>query len=64
MEPMATLYALDSAARMAMFPKWAEESRQNVLNGTCKKDLLQAVDLVSDDRKRDGTNPTANQTTT
>ena len=61
--PLATLYALVSAARMATFPKWAEESRQAVLNGTFKTDLLQAVGLVSDERKRDATIPTANQAT-
>ena len=44
--PLATLYALVSAARMATFPKWAEECRQTVLNGTFKTDLLQAVDLA------------------
>lgn len=51
--PLATLYALVSAARMAAFPKWAEECRQNVLNGNFRTDLLQAVDLVIDGRKRD-----------
>ena len=49
--PLATLYALVSAARMATFPTWAEESRQAVLNGTFKTDLLQAVDLAGDGRK-------------
>ena len=62
--PLSTLYALVSAARMAMFPKWAEASRQTVLNGTFKTDLLQAVELVSDKRIRDATIPTANQATT
>ncbi len=61
--PLATLYALVSAARMVMFPKWAEESRQTVLNGTFKTDLLQAVDLASARRKRAATIPTANQAT-
>ena len=61
--PLATLYALVSAARMAMFPKWAEASRQTVLNGTFKTDLLQAVDLASARRKRAATIPTANQAT-
>lgn len=50
--PLATLYALVSAARMATFPRWAEESRQAVLDGTFKTDLLQAVDLASGERKR------------
>ena len=49
--PLATLYALVSAARMATFPKWAEACRQTVLNGTFKTDLLQAVDLAGDGRK-------------
>ena len=44
--PLATLYALVSAARMATFPKWAEESRRIVLNGTFNSDLLHAVDLA------------------
>ena len=61
--PLATLYALVSAARMVTFPKWAEESRQTVLNGTFKTDLLQAVDLASARRKRAATIPTANQAT-
>ena len=61
--PLATLYALVSAVRMAMFPKWAEESRQTVLNGTFKTNLLQAVDLASARRKRAATIPTANQAT-
>lgn len=51
--PLATLYALVSAARMATFPMWAEESRQTVLNGNFRTDLLLAVDLVIDGRKRD-----------
>ncbi len=61
--PLATLYALVSAARMATFPKWAEASRQTVLNGTFKTNLLQAVDLASARRKRAATIPTANQAT-
>lgn len=51
--PLATLYALVSAARMAAFPKWDEESRQTVLNGNFRTDLLQAVDLVIDGKQRD-----------
>ena len=51
--PLATLYALVSAARMATFPTWAEESRQTVLDGNFRTDLLQAVDFVIDGRKRD-----------
>ncbi len=50
--PLATLYALVSATRMPTFPKWAEESRQAVLNGNFRTDLLQAVDLVIGGRKR------------
>ncbi len=62
--PLATLYALVSAARMATFPRWAEESRQTVLNGAFKTDLLQAVDWVSAGKNRDARIPTANQATT
>ena len=62
--PLATLYALVSAARMATFPRWAEESRQAVLNGTFKTDLLQAVDLANDKTKRDATIPMANRAPT
>ncbi len=61
--PLATLYALVSAARMAGFPKWAEESRQTVLNGNFKTDLIQAIDLASARKKRAATVPTANQAT-
>ena len=50
--PLATLYALVSAARMATFPEWAEGSRQAVLNGNFRTDLLRAVDLAIDVRKR------------
>ena len=51
--PLATLYALVSAARMGTFPTWAEASMQTVLNGNFRTDLLQAVDLAMDGRKRD-----------
>lgn len=56
--PLATLHALVSAARMATFPKWAEESRQTVLNGNFKTDLLEAVDLANNQRKRGASSPT------
>ena len=59
--PLATLFALVSAARMDVFPKWAEGSRQSVLNGDFKTDLLQAVALASARRKRSPTMPMANQ---
>ena len=61
--PLATLYALVSAARMEPFPKWAKESRQAVLNGNFKTNLLQAIDLAGAKKKREATIPTANQAT-
>ena len=44
--PLATLYALVSAAQMDAYPRWAEVSRQSVLNGDFETDLHQALDLA------------------
>ena len=53
--PLATLFALVSAAQMGIFPRWAEVSRQSVLNGDFEQDLRQALDLArSLTRERSG----------
>ena len=44
--PLVTLYALVSAAQMDIFAKWAEVSRQSVLNGDFEMDLHQILDLA------------------
>jgi len=53
--PLATLYALHVASgpagagrstSLSEFPKWAEESRQRVINGCLERDLVAAIQLA------------------
>jgi len=43
--PLATLYNLYTAARMADFPSWAEHSRERVMTGALERDLREAIAL-------------------
>ncbi|HSW11037.1 MAG TPA: hypothetical protein VLK32_09060 [Bacillota bacterium] len=44
--PLATLYTLQTASRMTEFPKWAESSRDRVVNGDLERDLMKAIELA------------------
>ncbi len=44
--PLATLFNLHEAARLPEFPRWAEESRQRVLDGELESDLAAAIEVA------------------
>lgn len=44
--PLATLYSLNVASRISEFPKWAEGSRDRVINGDLERDLIAAIELA------------------
>ena len=44
--PLATLYNLHTAVRMADFPSWARHSRQRVVSGDLEGDLREAIQLA------------------
>jgi hypothetical protein len=44
--PLATLFNLHEAACLPEFPRWAEESRQRVLNGELERDLAAAIEVA------------------
>ncbi|MFP4345289.1 MAG: hypothetical protein ACLFU8_11395 [Anaerolineales bacterium] len=44
--PLATLFNLQEAARLPKFPRWAEESRQRVVNGELRRELAAAIEVA------------------
>jgi hypothetical protein len=44
--PLADLYTFYVASRMSKFPKWAQDSRERVINGDLEKDLISAIEVA------------------
>ena len=44
--PLATLWTLNAASRLTKFPKWAEASRDSVVEGDLERDLVEAIELA------------------
>jgi hypothetical protein len=44
--PLATLYGLAMGTRRSEFPRWAESSRERVIDGGLERDLIEAVTLA------------------